>query len=113
MHESSIARQLLAVVLARAAEERATRVALVRGWVAETEALSTESLAFHFAAHARGTVAAGARLQLRLIRVEAQCRSCGLTYTPDHHVTVCPECGGADAALSGPTGLGLETLEVE
>jgi hydrogenase nickel incorporation protein HypA/HybF len=110
VHESALARSLLAAVLARAG---GAHVRVVRGWVAETEALSAASLAFHFAAHARGTVAEGARLELELVRVEACCAACGRTYAPEHHLALCPACGSIDAELLGETGLGLRALEVE
>jgi hydrogenase nickel incorporation protein HypA/HybF len=113
MHESSLARQILAAVLERAAREQAVRIRAVRGWVAETESLSPQSLAFHFAAHARGTAADGAHLDLQLVRVEARCRTCARTYVPEHHLLLCPFCGGTDANLLGRTGIGIETLEVE
>jgi hydrogenase nickel incorporation protein HypA/HybF len=110
VHESSLARRILGVVLERAG---GSRVKVVRGWIADTEALSPGSLAFHFEAHARGTVAAGARLELELVHVEARCRACGDTYAPDHHVLSCPRCGSADGELLGKTGLAVETIEVE
>jgi hydrogenase nickel incorporation protein HypA/HybF len=110
MHESALARRLLDAVLERAA---GARVRAVRGWVADGEALSPESLAFHFAAHARGTLAEDARLELELTRVEARCVACRCTYAPEHHVALCPACGSADAELLGEAGLGLHALEVE
>lgn len=109
MHESSLARTLVGAVVARAS---GARVRVVRGWVAETESLSLESLAMHFAAHARGTVAEGARLDLEVQRVDARCRPCGTTFTPEHHVVLCPACGSTDAELLRATGLGLCALEV-
>jgi len=109
MHEASIARRLLEVVLAAAGP---ARVCAVHGWVAETEALSRESLAFQFAAHARGSAAEGARLELRLVRVEARCGSCGGRYAPDHHVLLCPACGATDGELLGETGVGVDAVEV-
>ncbi|HEX2568788.1 MAG TPA: hydrogenase maturation nickel metallochaperone HypA [Polyangia bacterium] len=130
MHESSLAKELLAVVLGRAGavgadgadggddtgrkgEPKVQRVRAVRGWVAESEALSRESLAFHFAAHARGTMAEGAALELRLVHIEARCRACGRRYAPEHHLLLCPRCGSTDGELLGQPGLGLEALEVE
>jgi hydrogenase nickel incorporation protein HypA/HybF len=113
MHEAALARQLLAAVLARAAEAGAARVRTARGWIAETETLSAESLALHFAAQARGTPAEDAQLELRLVHVAARCGGCGDTYAPEHHVVLCPRCGSADGELLGPTGLGLDELEVE
>jgi hydrogenase nickel incorporation protein HypA/HybF len=112
MHESSLARQILSVVLERAAGERAVAVRRVRGWIAETEALSRESIAFHFAVLAVGTIAAGAILELEVHHVEAQCRGCRATYRPEHHVLLCPVCGRPDADLSSDTGLAIESIDV-
>jgi|SRR6516164_9938878 hydrogenase nickel incorporation protein HypA/HybF len=109
MHESSLARRLLEVVLATAGP---ARVSAVRGWIAETEVLSRESLDFQFAAHARSTTAEGAHLDLRLVHIEARCRTCRRTYAPDRHVLLCPACGGTDGELLGETGIGLEAVEV-
>jgi hydrogenase nickel incorporation protein HypA/HybF len=113
LHESSLAKQLVKVVLERAAAAGARKVREVRGWVAETEALSAESLGFHFEAHARGTPAEGARLELRLVHVEARCGGCGTRYASEHHLLLCPRCGASDGEFLGPTGVGIETLEVD
>jgi hydrogenase nickel incorporation protein HypA/HybF len=113
MHESGLAKRILDVVLERARQERAQRVRVVRGWIAETEALSAQSLEFHFSAHARDTPAQGAKLELRLIHVEARCRHCGATYAPEHHVLLCPACGSTEGDELGVTGLGIEALEVD
>ena len=113
MHEAALARRLLAAVLSRAAEAGASRVRAARGWIAETETLSAESLAFHFAERARGTAAEGCRLELRLVHVEARCRVCGAVYAPEHHVLLCPACGGVGGDLLGKAGIGIDELEVE
>ncbi len=112
MHETSIAKQILAAVLARVGG-RASRIRVVHGWVAESESLSPESLAFHFSAHATGTPAEGARLERRLTRVEARCQTCGATYRPEYHLLVCPDCGSVDGTLLGRTGLGIDTVEID
>jgi|CZKU01.1.fsa_nt_gi hydrogenase nickel incorporation protein HypA/HybF len=113
MHESSLAKQVLDAVLAKASGEGAIRVTLVRGWLAETETLSKESIDFHFLALARGTAAEGARLELDRRRVDARCVACANIYTPEHHMTLCPVCDGTEAELLGPTGLCIESIDVE
>ena len=113
MHESSLAKQVLAAVLERAEGEDVARIRAVRGWVAETESLAAESLAFHFTAHARGTRAEGARLDLRLVHVEALCHGCRSIYAPEHHLLLCPRCGSSEGELLGRTGLGIDALDVE
>ncbi len=113
MHESSLGKEVLRVVLARAEEEGVTRVRVVRGFIAETEHLEPEAIAFHFAAHARGTKAEGARLELSLRWVEAECQACRSHYQPDHHLLLCPQCGSTEGTVLGQTGLGVDSIEVE
>ena len=113
MHESSLARQLLAAVLKSLEQTPAVSVHRVRGWLAETEALDASAIDFHFAAFAKGTAAEGAQLQLRLEHTEAQCSKCGQVYKPEHHLTLCPKCGALEATLLGRTGLGIESIDVE
>ena len=112
MHETTLARDLLRVALERAAADGATRVTAVRGWVAETETLAPESLQLHFEAHARGTPAEGARLELDVRHVAARCKGCQHQYLPEHHLLLCPECAGTEAELLGEVGLGLTEVEV-
>jgi hydrogenase nickel incorporation protein HypA/HybF len=84
----------------------------VHGRVAETEALSREALALHFAAHARGSAAEGAELELELVHVRARCRDCGADYLPEHHLLLCPTCGSTDGEQHGETGLRIDRIEV-
>lgn len=113
MHESSLGKQVLAAVLDRARDEGATRVRVVRGWIAETEHLEPASIAFHFGAFAKDTIAEGAELQLDLRWVEARCSGCGASYKPDHHLLLCPTCGSTDGELLGETGIAITTIEVD
>ena len=77
------------------------------------EALAAASLEFHFGAHARGTPAEGARLDLRVLRLSARCPTCGAVWQPEHHVLVCPACGGAEGQPLSPAGLAIESMDVE
>ena len=113
MHESSLGRDILRVVVEKANDVGAKKVQLVRGCIAETEWLNSEAIIFHFHAHARGTVAEGAQLELTTAWVEADCITCGKRYKPDHHVLLCPHCGSTEAKLLGDTGLRIDTIEVE
>ena len=111
MHEVALARGILQAVLA-ALPPGAGRVLRVRGWLAETEALSAESLQLGFSALARGTAAEGAVLDLALRHVAASCQACGRVYLPEHHLTLCPACGSADGLLLGETGLRIEAVDL-
>jgi hydrogenase nickel incorporation protein HypA/HybF len=110
VHESSLARNVLDLVLARA---EGARVVAVRGRVCETERLSVASVGFHFAALARETVAEGARLELAVLHARARCRVCGVEYLPEHHVLMCPACGDLDGEALDATGVWVDAIEVE
>lgn len=109
MHETALAKRVLEAVLERAG---GARVFVVHGRIAEDEALSREALAFHFAAHARGTVAEDARLELALVHVGASCRACGHRFLPEHHVRLCPRCASTDTALEGELGVRIDRIDV-
>jgi hydrogenase nickel incorporation protein HypA/HybF len=109
MHETALAKRVLEAVLERA---RGARVLVVRGAVAEDEALSLEALRFHFAAHARGTVAEGARLELELRHLSARCSACRHQFLPEHHVRLCPRCGSLETVLEGEPGVRIDAIDV-
>lgn len=113
MHESSLAKQILSVVLEKTHIDEPRRIKRVSGWIAETEALTPEALQFHFQAHARQTVAKNAVLNLKLVHVSARCNTCGREYRPEHHLTLCPDCGSSDGSLLSEIGIGIDTIELE
>ena len=111
MDESTVAKEIADIVLARAATEGAARIRRVEGWVASHGRLSAESMQLHFGVHTRGTPAEGARLDIRSVVVQARCKGCGETYPFEHHRTLCPHCGFDEADLSGETGVGVAKIE--
>lgn len=110
MHESALAKQILEVALDAARAAGATRVTSVRGDLTEAEDLRGESVAFHFSAHARGTAAESAQLDLTLHRVRAQCTHCGTEYEPDH-IPLCPLCESTAARITVPARLAIHSVE--
>ena len=113
MHESSLGKQIVDISLAAAEEAKGSRIRGVRGWVAETETLSGQAIELHFRAHARGTKAEGARLELELRHVSARCRTCATTYLPEHHLLLCPSCGSTDGEELGERGLKIEAIDLD
>lgn len=113
MHESLLAKQILTAVLDSTDTDEPRRIKRVFGWIAETEALKPDALQFHFQAHARQTAAENAILHLKLVHVNARCNACGREYPPEHHLTLCPNCGSCDGRLLSRTGIGIDTIELE
>lgn len=112
MHEAQLARRLLDAVLERAKAARAARILTVSAWLSDPEGLSPESLVLHFASHARGTPADGARLDVTISRISALCRDCATVFETADHVPVCPGCGSLECTWETPPGLGIAEMEV-
>ena len=112
MHESQLAQHLLEAVLARAETEKALRILSIKAWLSDPEGLSPESLAFQFTAHARGTLAEGARLHLSISRLSALCRVCDTFFEAEGHVPQCPECGSLDCPWSTLPEIGIDEMEI-
>lgn len=110
MGDAQLAREVLDGVLHRAVEENMARVAVVRGWLAENEAVSLEHLQQQFTDSARGTAAEGAILELWVVKVPAVCNACDHAYTPTSSPLVCPHCHSRDGRLAGTPGLIIEEL---
>jgi hydrogenase nickel incorporation protein HypA/HybF len=110
MHETSLAKRILEVVLDSSGGARVVRV---HGEISEDEALSSAALELHFRAHARGTAAEAAELRFALRHVSARCVACGDVHLPEHHARLCPRCGSHDVVLLGETGVRIDRIEVE
>jgi hydrogenase nickel insertion protein HypA len=113
MHESTLAKRLLEAAIAIGRQRHARRVVSLHAWIADAEPLDHASVEAHFSLNANGTIAEGARLCLQLSHVAARCVDCDATYLPIGHLTLCPRCGSSEAKLTGRTGAGIESLEVE
>jgi hydrogenase nickel incorporation protein HypA/HybF len=114
MHEMTIATEILRCVLDVAGRNHATRVDEIQIEVGMLRQVVPEALELAFEAAAEGTPAAGARLRLVEVKVSAVCNGCGACYAPDIDSSyVCPQCGRADARITGGDDILLKTVICE
>jgi hydrogenase nickel incorporation protein HypA/HybF len=98
MHELGIAQEIIAIVAEHAGAARVTRVVLEIGRHA---LILPDSIRFCFDLCSEGTVAQGARLEIREVPGRALCRDCGEEVALEEPFGLC-DCGGADLQwLSG------------
>ena len=91
MHEGGIGHQILEQVLRLARAQGLTQVSSVHVRLGGLRPVEPESVVFHFAHEAEGTLAQGARLECELVPPRAKCRSCGEVVTDLG--ARCPRCG--------------------
>jgi hydrogenase nickel incorporation protein HypA/HybF len=98
MHELGIAQEIIAIVAEHAGAAKVTRVVLEIGRHA---LILPDSIRFCFDLCSEGTVAQGARLEIREVPGRALCRECGGEVALEEPFGLC-DCGSADLQwLSG------------
>lgn len=112
MDEHELASQVLAAVDSAAYSNSAARVTTIRIAIGGRRALDLDRLQAQFAAAARGTVAEGAHLSVKILPVRHHCRSCGRDFEGSGADSACPECGHPHTELIGGEELHLLDMEL-
>ena len=113
MHELSLCEDLLRMVQAQAEARGCRRVRAVWLEIGALEAVESEALRFGFELKSRGTVAEGARLEIRQLPGRARCPDCGASVALYRRHDPCPRCGSLCPEVSGGDGIRIERLEVD
>lgn len=111
MHEMSLAENLRQVMEDQARQHGFQRVRTV--WLAVSPFANVEpdSLAFCFDVVMRGSLAQGARLEIRQPPEEGWCLGCGARVMMTSRLDSCHNCGSE--MLSAPAGSGVRITEMD
>jgi hydrogenase nickel incorporation protein HypA/HybF len=110
VHELSIARKIIAIVNDEISRLKLNRVEAVNVGVGALTAVNPEALTFSFEALIVDTGLEGARLEINMIPVEGQCRSCRREFTVEKFRFVCPHCGSSDLKVTKGDDLEIDYL---
>ncbi len=110
MHESQLARRLVATLEATVKERGALRVESVKVRLGGVHWVDPDAFRELFTLFAQGTVSEGAALEVEEAPPKAVCRSCQTTFIPHDHHPHCPNCGSHDLEVTAEPD--LQILEV-
>ncbi len=113
MHEFSVMSYLLEAVQVQAHEHLARRVLAVNLIVGDRAGFVEDSLSFYFDMLATGTVAEGARLNVRWTPMRFHCHGCEGDYTPVGANFDCPACKVVGRVTDDGSALLIESIEIE
>lgn len=113
MHEQSIVEALVATVLEKAQEAKATKVLRVYLVVGELSGVLDDAVDFYFGFLTKGTIAEGANLFFVRPPTEVRCKSCGTVYRPENLKIVCPNCKERKVEIISGRELYIDNMEVE
>ena len=111
MDEHEVASQVLAAVDNAAYRNSATRISSVHLAIGGRCVLDLNRLQSAFAVAARGTVAEGAQLSVKVLPVRHRCRNCGNNFEASPADCPCPACGHPHTEMIG--GEELQLLDME
>lgn len=113
MHEFAITKGILDIVLQKAREVQASKIAKIDVQVGKLTGYIPECIQLQFAILSKGTIAAGANLSFYQPAARLHCRKCNLDYTTDSFDLVCPNCHTLEMDVLSGQELSVESMEVE
>jgi hydrogenase nickel incorporation protein HypA/HybF len=98
MHELSVTKNVLQLVIKHAEANKVSKVVGVKLEIGEMRDIVEDLMQKCFLYMARGTVAEGAAVQIKVIPLTCMCRDCNKVFPVDSHKGFdnlsCPKCGG-------------------
>lgn len=113
MHELTITRTMLDIVLEQAKKASAKKVGVINLVIGELSGFVEDSVRFYFDFLAKDTIAEGAELNFRLVSPRARCRGCGNLFKLEEFDWSCPRCGASDVEITAGKELSIESIDVE
>jgi hydrogenase nickel incorporation protein HypA/HybF len=114
MHELSVTREILAIVLRHAEAHSVRRVVGIRLDIGALSDLEATWIQRYFDRLSRGTVAAGAKLTVRCSPAMIRCKECATRFEVRLREVAeirCPDCDGKRCALVSGDEYRVESME--
>ena len=113
MHELSLVAALFETLEEKAREHGASRITMVRLRVGKLAGAVPDLLESAFETYKKGTIAAGARLEIEEVPMRLRCRDCGSDRLDVEGTFSCLSCGGRNVELLEGREIVVERIELE
>ena len=113
MHEMSIVKNILEIVLREAQRNGATNIKTVRIRAGELRGIVQEQLLFLWEFAGKDTLAEGATLEVERVPIKAKCKSCDHVFMVQNHEFICSECDSKDVDVTEGMELDVQDIEIE
>ncbi len=113
MHELSVAKDLIAMIIDVAKKNDATRVTSVTVEIGALSGIEPDALEFAFEAVSRDTMLEGCAFEMELTPLTVLCPKCAWRGEVDKLYPICGDCGNAQVEVIGGRELRLLSLDVD
>lgn len=111
MHEMGIMQGILEASFDAAEKAGKTDIREIGVTIGEMSEIETYALEFAFEALTPGTMAEGAKLDIKTLPGKSRCKDCGHVYEHDQFVMLCPSCGSPVTELLQGRELQIDSIE--
>lgn len=112
MHELSITQSILNIVNEHAQRAGAAKVTAIHLIVGELTGFVDDSLHFYFEMLSPGTLAEGAKLDIRRVPATVQCRACGFEFHLEGYQWICPRCQAVGGSVLRGREFQVDSIEI-
>lgn len=113
MHSLMMAQDILEAALVEAKKHNAKHINAVSVKIGDGHFTESDSLQFCLEATTKGTIAEGARIEIKVVGTTAKCGECALIFPIEEHLPICPRCGGRNLEIHHIHELPQVTLELD
>lgn len=112
MHELALCEGVLRIIEEEAVKRQFRRVESILLEIGRLSHVDPQAMEFCFEAASKGTLAEGARLEIKRPRGEARCMECDRTVAIESRADPCPGCGGFRLRVTAGEDMRVKELEV-
>ena len=113
MHEFTITKSIVSIIMEKAREVKAHKITKVELLVGRLTGYVPECIQLQFQILSHNTPAAGASLIFHQPPIQLHCRKCHRDYTSDSMNISCPVCRTLEIDIQSGSELTVESIEVE
>jgi hydrogenase nickel incorporation protein HypA/HybF len=114
LHELSITKEILNIILDAAGRNNAKSVESINIELGQLSTFDEESIIFYFEFLSKGTLAEGAKLSFKRVPAIAKCKKCGREFEPgDVFFSSCPLCGSIEYEVVSGDAIKVVNLKIE
>ncbi len=113
MHELAITQSILTIALENARKVDAKQITGINLQIGQMTSLVDDSIQFYWDIISEGTIALGAKLNIKRIPTEMRCFDCGLIFVPNSDSFDCLACKSIRVQVIQGDEMRVESIDVE
>ena len=113
MHELAVTQSILQIALDNAQKADAKKILSINLVIGQLSSLVDDSIQFYWDILSEGTIALGAKLNIKRIPSQIRCFDCGHTYLPLTDSFDCPACQSIRVHFIQGDEMRFESIDVE